>query len=262
MMDIQQAGEDTMRTVGEVAALAGVTVRTLHHYDGLGLVVPSGRTEAGYRLYAPGDLERLQVVLFYRELGFGLAQIKRLLDRPGFDRGQALRTQHDLLVAQARRLEHMITAVDRAIAAHEEGETMTDEMMFEVFGGQQRELQAEAERRWGDTDAYRESRRRTSRYTRQDFEELKTESEAIMLRIAEVYRSGATADSGAAMDAVEAHRLQICERFYDCSHDMQVTLGEGYVQDPRFTATYEAIEPGLTVWVRDAIRANAERATA
>lgn len=249
-----------MRTVSEVAALAGVTVRTLHHYDEVGVVVPSGRTEAGYRLYAPGDLERLQVVLFYRELGFGLAEIKQLLDRPDFDRGEALRTQRELLVAQTQRLEHMIAAVERAIAAHEEGETMTDETMFEVFGEQQRELQVEAERRWGDTDAYRESRRRIVGYTRQDYEELKAESEAIMRRIAEVYRSGATADSDAAMDAVEAHRLQITERFYDCSHEMQVQLGESYVQDPRFTATYEAIEPGLTVWVRDAIRANAERA--
>lgn len=251
-----------MRTVSELAKLAGVTVRTLHHYDEVGLVVPSARTEAGYRLYGPGDLERLQLVLFYRELGFGLAEIKQLLDRPGFDRGEALRSQRDLLVARANRLAHMITAVDQAIAAHEEGTEMTDETMFEVFGDEQRELQAEAERRWGDTDAYRESRRRTSRYSRQDFEELKAESDAILLRIAEVYRSGATADSDAAMDAVEAHRRQITERFYECSHELQVQLGEGYVQDPHFTATYEAIERGLTVWVRDAIRANAQRATA
>jgi MerR family transcriptional regulator, thiopeptide resistance regulator len=251
-----------MRTVSDVAALAGVTVRTLHHYDEVGLVVPSGRTEAGYRLYAPGDLERLQVVLFYRELGFSLAEIKQLLDRPDFDRGDVLRTQRDLLVEQTQRLEHMIAAVDQAIAAHEEGQRMTDETMFEVFGEQQRELQDEAEQGWGDTDAYRESRRRTSRYARQDWEELKAESETIMLRIAEVYRSGARADSVAAMDAVVAHRLQITERFYECSHQMQVQLAEGYVQDPRFTATYEVIAPGLTVWVRDAIRANAQRATA
>lgn len=249
-----------MRTVSEVAALAGVTVRTLHHYDEVGLVVPSERTDAGYRLYAARDLERLQLVLFYRELDFGLTQIKDLLDGPEYDRGLALRMQRELLTAQAQRLGRMISAVDKAITAHEEGETMTDEAMFEVFGEQQRELQAEAEQRWGETDAFRESRRRTAHYTKRDWEELKAESEAIMLRIAEVYRSGATADSDAAMDAVEAHRIQITERFYDCSHQMQVQLGEGYVEDPRFAATYEAIEPGLTVWVRDAIQANAQRA--
>lgn len=249
-----------MRTVSEVAALAGVTVRTLHHYDELGLVVPSGRTEAGYRLYGTEDLERLQLVLFHRELGFSLTEIRDLLDDPAFDRGEALRSQRDLLVAQARRLEHMITAVDRAIAAHQEGETMTDEVMFEVFGEDQRELQAEAEQRWGDTDAYRESRRRTRGYTRQDWEELKAESEVITAHIAAVYRAGVAADDVEAMDAVEAHRRQISERFYECSHQMQVQLGETYVSDPRFTATYEALEPGLAVWVRDAIRANAERA--
>lgn len=249
-----------MRTVKEVAALAGVTVRTLHHYDAVGLVVPSERTAAGYRLYSTRDLERLQLVLFYRELGFGLAEIGALLDGPGSDRGQALRTQRDLLTAQGRRLDRMIAAVVTAIAAHEEGETMSDETMFAVFGEEQRELQAEAEQRWGETDAYRQSRSRTADYTAQDWEDLKVESEAILLHIAEVFRSGAPADGEAAMDAVEAHRVQVSERFYDCSHQMHVQLGESYVQDPRFNATYEDLEPGLAVWVRDAIRANAERA--
>jgi DNA-binding transcriptional MerR regulator len=251
-----------MRTVSEVAALAAVTVRTLHHYDEIGLVVPSGRTGAGYRLYDSQDLERLQLVLFYRELGFGLDDIKALLDDPATDRRQSLQAQRALLAARRQRLERMIAAVDDAIAADEEGTTMDDEALFEVFGEEQRELQAEAEQRWGDTEPYRESRRRTARYTATDWSELKVESEAIMQRIAEVYRSGATPDSEAAMDAVEAHRRQISERFYECTHDMQVQLGEGYVQDPRFAATYGAIEPGLAVWVRDAIRANAERAAA
>lgn len=250
-----------MRTVGEVAALSGVTVRTLHHYDELGLVVPSERTSAGYRLYAHHDLERLQMVLFYRELGFGLREIGELLDQPGFKRREALHTQRELLDAQVRRLQRMKTAIDETIAAEAKGEEMTEEEMFEVFGPKERERQIEAKERWGDTDAYRESRRRVRDYTRQDWEELRDESQAIMDHIADVYRSGASADSEAAMDAVEAHRLQISRRFYECSHEMQVRLGETYVEDPRFTATYEAIAAGLAVWVRDAIRANAERAT-
>ena len=249
-----------MRTVSEVAALAAVTVRTLHHYDELGLVVPSGRTDAGYRLYDAHDLERLQLVLFHRELGFGLAAIKDLLDSSDFDRGEVLRSQRELLSAQARRLHRTIAAVDAAIAAHERGETMSDEALFEVFGDEQRAIQTEVEERWGDTDPYRESRRRTAHYTTRDWEEVKAETEAIMARIAEVFRSGAPADSAAAMDAVEAHRRQMSERFYDCSHAMQVALGDSYVQDPRFTATYEALADGLTVWVRDAIHANADRA--
>lgn len=248
-----------MRTVSEVAAFAGVTVRTLHHADEIGLVVPSERTDAGYRLSTSHDLARLQLVLFYGELDFGLADIGDLLDEPDFDRGRALRRQRGLLEARARRLDQVIAAVDRALAAHEEGQTMRDETMFEVFGEQQRELQAEAEHRWGDTDPYHESRRRTAQYSRQDWEELKAASEAILQRIAEVFRSGVAVDSDAAMDAVEAHRQQISDRFYPCAHQMQVALGETYVQDPRFAATYEARAAGLAVWVRDAIRANAAR---
>jgi MerR family transcriptional regulator, thiopeptide resistance regulator len=250
-----------MRTVSEVAALAGVSVRTLHHYDEVGLVRPAARSAAGYRLYEDRDLERLQLVLFYRELGFGLAEIRALLDRDGSDRGRALRQQRAQLQAEADRLTRMVAAVDRAIAAHERGEVMSDETMYEVFGAAQRAHQEEAERRWGDTPAFRESRRRTAGYSRDDWEELREESEAITSRIAAVFRSGAASDSAEAMDAVEAHRLQITERFYDCPHEMQVQLGEMYVQDARFRATYEAIEVGLAAWVRDAIRANAVRAS-
>ncbi|MDX1659079.1 MAG: MerR family transcriptional regulator [Nitriliruptorales bacterium] len=248
------------RTVGEVAELANVTIRTLHHYDEIGLVKPSGRTDAGYRLYDRGDLERLQQVLFYRELGFALEDIKDLLDAPDFDRGRALRDQHELLMAEAGRLGQMITAVEHAIAAHEEGTTMSEEAMFEVFGEEQRQRRQEAAERWGETDAWSESRRRTADYTKEDWEEVKAESEAIMVRIAEVYTTGAPPDAEPAMDAVEAHRRQIDERFYPCSHEMQVQLGEMYVADPRFRATYEELAEGLAEWVRDAIVANANRA--
>jgi DNA-binding transcriptional MerR regulator len=250
-----------VRTVGEVARLAGVTVRTLHHYDEIGLVRPSGRTDAGYRVYDEHDLEQLHTVLLYRELGFPLDRIRALMTDPDFDHGAALRDQRGLLDQQAQRLRRMIHAVDELIEARERGAVMSDEAMFEVFGKQHREYQAEAEQTWGDTDAWATSRERTARYTQADWEELKTESAAIMNRIAEVYRSGASAASSEAMDAVDAHRLQIDRRFYACTPQMHVQLGEMYVGDPRFTATYEAIAPGLAAWVRDAINANAERAT-
>ncbi len=249
-----------MRTVGEVAELANVTVRTLHHYDDVGLVRPSARTDAGYRLYDGDDLERLQTVLFYRELGFALEDIRAVLDDPDYDRGRALREQRELLAVEADRLERMIHAIDDAVRAHEEGTTMSDEAMFEVFGAEQRELQREAGRRWGDTDAWAQSRRRATGRTRGDWEEIRAEGRRIIEQIATVYRDGAAPDSEAAMDAVEAHRQQITDRFYDCSHRMQVRLGEMYVADERFRATYEQLADGLAAWVRDAIRANAERA--
>jgi MerR family transcriptional regulator, thiopeptide resistance regulator len=173
-----------MLTVGVVAELAGVTIRTLHHYDQIGLVRPSGRSEAGYRLYDDRDLEQLQTVLFYRELGFALDDIAMLMRDPGFDRGAALREQRKLLEAEAHRYRRMIEAIDAAIDAHERGIPMDNEAMFKVFGEQQRAYQREAEERWGDTDAWAQSRRRTADYTEQDWLDLRAESESIMRRIA------------------------------------------------------------------------------
>lgn len=249
-----------MLTVGAVAELTNVTIRTLHHYDDIGLVRPTHRTDAGYRLYDDRDLERLQTVLFYRELGFSLDDIAALMRDPAFDRGDALREQRKLLEAEAHRYQRMIEAIDAAIDAHERGIPMENETMFEVFGEQQRAYQREAEERWGDTDAWAQSRRRTADYTEQDWLEVKAEQEALTLHLVEVFRSGADPDTPEAMDAVDAHRQQISRRFYDCSHEMQVHLGDMYVADPRFTATYEGLAEGLTVWVRDAIRANARHA--
>ncbi len=249
-----------MLTVGAVAELTNVTIRTLHHYDEIGLVRPRHRTDAGYRLYDDRDLERLQTVLFYRELGFALEDISTLMSDPDFDRGRALREQRKHLEGESHRLERMIQAIDDAIDAHERGIPMDNETMFEVFGEEQRAYQREAEERWGDSGAWAQSRRRTADYTDQDWLELKAESEAIMTEIVEVFRSGEPADSTAAMDAVDAHRQQISRRFYDCSHEMQVGLGEMYVADPRFAATYEGLAVGLAAWARDAIVANARRA--
>jgi MerR family transcriptional regulator, thiopeptide resistance regulator len=183
-----------------------------------------------------------------------------LMRDPGFDRGAALREQRKLLEAEAHRYRRMIEAIDAAIDAHERGIPMDNDVMFKVFGEQQRAYQREAEERWGDTDAWAQSRRRTAAYTEQDWLDLRAESESIMRRIAEVFRSGDAPDSPTAMDAVDAHRQQISRRFYDCSHEMQVHLGDMYVADPRFTATYEELAEGLTAWVREAIRANACRA--
>lgn len=249
-----------MRTIGEVARLSGLTVRTLRHYDQIALVQPSDRSPAGYRLYNAADLDRLHLVLFYRELDLPLEEIRRLLSDPAVDRGAVLRNQRHLLSERMQRLHAVITAVDAAIAANVEGTTMSDEIMFAVFGEEQRAVQAEASARWGDTDAWAATRTRTAHLTTEDWAELKQETDAILRRIADVYRSGAAPDSAAALDAVEAHRVQIERRFYPCSHVMQVSLAEMYVADERFAATYEALAAGLTPWVHDAIVANADRA--
>src|SRR6185312_12755132 len=140
--------------------LTGVTVRTLHHYDQVGLLVPAGRSTSGYRLYDKADLERLRRILGYRELGFGLDEIAGLLAEET-DLPAQLRRQRQLIEERIARLRRIATALDRELEAHRMGISLTPEEQFEVFGTDYAEHVAEAEQRWGNTDAFRESQRRT-----------------------------------------------------------------------------------------------------
>jgi DNA-binding transcriptional MerR regulator len=245
-------------TVGKVARLAGVTVRTLHHYDEIGLLSPSERSGTGYRRYDDADLERLQQILYYRELGFSLEEIAAILDEPGADSVAHLRRQHELLTARIKRMQEMVNAIEFAMEARKVGISLSPEERFEVFGEfNPDEYAEEAEQRWGNTDAYRESARRTSGYTKADWARIKEESEDWGRRLAALMDSGLPADSPAAGELAEEHRAHISRWFYECSYEIQTGLADMYIADPRFTATYEKIKPGMAQYLYDAIHANA-----
>ncbi|MGB8943814.1 MAG: MerR family transcriptional regulator [Streptomyces sp.] len=247
-------------SVGQVAGFAGVTVRTLHHYDEIGLLVPSERSHAGHRRYCDDDLDRLQQILFYRELGFPLDEVAALLDDPGTDPQVHLRRRHELLTARITKLQEMAAAVQTAMEAKKMGINLTPEEKFEVFGDHDPDQYAEeAERRWGDTDAYKESMRKAASYTKEDYQRIADGFNALHARMADLLGRGVPADSGEAMDVAEEHRLFIGRWHYACSHEFHTCLGEMYVADERFAATYEAIRPGLAVYMRDAILANGVR---
>ncbi|MFD4986638.1 MerR family transcriptional regulator [Streptomyces sp. NPDC058372] len=247
-------------TVGQVAAVAGVTVRTLHHYDAIGLLSPSGRSAAGHRRYGDADLDRLQRVLFHRALGFALEEIAALLDDPEADPRAHLRRQHALLTDRIETLRRMADAVAAAMEAAQMGINLTPEEKFEVFEGYDPDQYAdEAERRWGGTEAYRESQRRSASYTKEDWKRLKDEFDALHARVAALLARGVPADAPEALDAAEEHRRYIDRAHYPCSAETHTGLAGMYVADPRFTATYEAIHPGLAQYLHDAIHANARR---
>lgn len=250
-----------MLTVGQVAERFGVTVRTLHHYDAIGLLSPSARSQAGYRLYTEEDVTRLQHVVVYRRLDFSLEEIAQLLDdgtRPALL--EHLRRQRSAVVSRLEELAELVTAIDRALEKEMTGVNLTKEEQRELFGdGFSDEYAAEAKDRWGDTDAWRQSQQRTSRYTKADWEEIKAEAEEVNAAFVAALEAGEPATSEAAMDAAERARLHIHERFYSLSADFHRNLGDLYVSDPRFTKTYEDIRPGLAQYVRDAIHANADR---
>ncbi|MFE1771755.1 MerR family transcriptional regulator [Streptomyces sp. NPDC059008] len=247
-------------SVGQVAAFAGVTVRTLHHYDEIGLLLPGARNHAGHRRYGDDDLDRLQQILFYRELGFPLEEVAALLDDPATDPQEHLRRQHELLTARIGRLQEMAAAVEHAMEARRMGINLTPEEKFEAFGDfDPDQYAAEAEERWGHTDAYKESQRRAATYTKDDWKRLRAQFDAIHRKMADLLGQGVPAGSEAAMDVAEEHRRFMDGASYTCSHEFHACLGEMYVADERFTATFEAIRPGLAVYLRDAIVANTAR---
>lgn len=140
------------------------------------------------------------------------------------------------------------------------GINLTPEERFEVFGDfNPDDHAAEVVERWGDTDAYRESAKRTARHTKADWERIKAQGQAAIEQVVGAMNAGKPADSPEAMDGAEAHRRQIDDAFYPCSYEMHVGLAEMYVADARFTATYERIAPGLAQYLHDAIKANAAR---
>ena len=245
-------------TVGQVAKAAGVTVRTLHHYDEIGLLSPGGRSSAGYRRYDDADLDRLQLIRYYRELGFPLDEIAAILDDPASDPTAHLRRQHDLLSARIGKLQDMVAAIELAMEARRMNISLTPEERFEVFGDFDPDAHAdEARERWGESEAYQQSARRAAGYSKDDWLRNKVENEDWARRFVEVVASGAPADSPAAMDLAEEHRQIISRWFYDCSYEIHTGLADMYVADPRFTEHYEKIRPGMAAYLAEAIHANA-----
>ena len=247
-------------TVGELARLSGITVRTLRHYDEIGLVAPGGRTRAGYRTYGTKEVERLQEVLFFRELGFALDEIKRVVERPGYSRTEALRRQREMLESQADRLLALIDTVDQALQAARTGVKMSDEAALGVFGDfDPAEYESEVRERWGESDAYKQSAERTARYGKEDWLRISDEADEINQRFLTLIAAGIDAGADAAMDVAEEHRGHIAKWFYDCPREVHAGLAQMYVIDSRFKENIDKAGEGLAEYMSAAIVANAAR---
>ncbi len=250
---------DTAMTVGEIARLAGLTVRTLHHYDEIGLVVPAERTDAGYRLYRRPEVERLQEVLFFRELGFGLDEIKDIVTGSGYDRTGALLAQRELLEARAERLLAMIDSVEVVILSERQGMKLDNEEMLEVFGDfDPAEHESEIHQRWGETSARQESARRTASYTKQDWVQMGREADEVNAALGGLMEAVVPADSAQVMAVAEQHRAHISKWFYECTPEIHAGLGRMYIADQRFTENIDQTAPGLARYLSDAIAAKSK----
>lgn len=173
--------------VKEVSGIAGVSVRTLHHYDEIGLLTPGAVNEAGYRFYTDRELEKLQQILFFREIGFSLKEIKAILDSPSFDRKSALEAHRELLLEKKRRLEGIIDTVTRTIQSIEGGGKMSDKALFDGFDmtpieEHKKKYAAEVRQKYGDA-AMDAVEKRTNTYTKEDWARITAKNDAINAKI-------------------------------------------------------------------------------
>lgn len=250
-------GTDGELTVGATARLVGVSVRTLHHWDEVGLVTPSARSRAGYRLYDADDVARIHRVLVYRETGMPLAQVARVIDEPGAGAAEHLARQRELLEERIAHLQRMVRAVDTMMESTMSRKNLTPAEQAEVWGtGWDAEYQEEAEHRWGGTDEWAESERRKSAMTEEDFARAREETAALEARLAAARREGVEPGSERANELAEAHRADL-SRWFDVTVAKHVLIARGYVADPRWAAHYDKQEPGLAAWLKEVIDANA-----
>ena len=241
-------------TVGPAARLAGTTVRTLHHYDAIGLVRPSRRCASGYRTYTEADIDRVRRVLLYRELGLPLRKIARVMagyDATGSRRATValLKEQLAALHEQAHRLEHRMLAVQRELEAVEMGVKLTQEQKRALFGDnwvENEEAYAqEARTRWGQTEAWKVSQERTQHYSVKDWRSIQDEANDLLRRFAELLTRGDPPDGAAAVEVAEAHRVHLDRWFFPVNHQSHRALADMYGADPRFRAHFDDRQTGL-----------------
>ena len=237
-------------SVKQLADLAGVTRRTLHYYDEIGLLRPTSVGRNGYRSYGQEALLRLQQVLFYRELGLELDAIRSILDRPGFDVTEALHEHRRRLHQRIRRLEGLIGTLDKTLRFMEGQTTMGMDELFKGFDDEtQARYEVEAAQRWGE-DKVKESRRRWSRYS-------EDRKKAIFAEAGDIYR-GLAACVGQDTASDEVQQLvgawhQNLRHFYEPDREMLLGLAQAYADDARFAAFFARLHPGLSAFLRRAI---------
>lgn len=238
--------------VKELADMAGVSVRTLHHYDKIDLLKPCEVNESGYRFYTLESLEKLQQILFFKELDFSLQDIKEILDQPNFNKKEALKDHKKLLEKKLDRIQKMITTVDNTIEAMEGELKMNEKEMFNGFNEEEIEsFKEEVKNKYGNTEAYKESVKKTSNYNKKDWEEINTDMNSIFNEIANKMDLGP--DSKEVQELVERWRNHITKYHYNCTKEILGSLGQMYVYDERFKNNIDSIKEGLAEFLSKAI---------
>jgi len=243
-------------TVQRLSRLAGVSARTLRYYHEIGLLKPARVNSSGYRIYGQEEVDMLQQILFYRELGMSLDGIKELITDPGFDKMLALRKHRESLLEKRAQLDLLIANVDKSIAQKEGKLTMTDKEKFEGF---KQRLVDENEQKYGKevrgkygNDTVDNSNQKVLNMTPAQHEEITRLNEELMANLKAAFGTGDPAGE-LAQKAADLHRQWLCYYWPEYNKDAHAGLAQMYVDDERFTAYYDKEQPGLAKFLRDAI---------
>lgn len=237
--------------IGEMARRAGVSVRTLRHYDAVGLLAPCEVTQSGYRLYDAAAMARLEQILYFRELGFSLEEIREIMSSPAYEAREAMQRQKELLEMQRKRIDAMIARLDEAMAGM--GEPDMEVFDMSEIEKAKKQYAGEAKVRWGETDAYRQSEQRTAKYGKADWQRI----QAGMTQLFEGF--AAVRDLPAEDERVQAlvrdWQQYITDHFYACTDEILAGLGQMYVCDERFRANIDQSGEGTAACMSRAIAA-------
>lgn len=239
--------------IREFAKLTGVSVRTLHFYDEIGLLRPSSVDEQnGYRFYDEKSLARMQEILFCRELDFPLKEIRMILSSPDYDKQKALKEQKHLLTLRKERLERLIFALDGAMKGEIVNMNVFDNSEFEAKRG---EYAKEAREKWGNTAAYKESAEKTAGYSKDKWVQVNSAMDERIAEFADCKRKGLAPDSEGAQLLAKKWQNFITENYYTCTKEILAGLGEMYVADERFQKNIDRHGDGTAQFMHDAIKA-------
>ncbi len=237
--------------IKEFAKLTGVSVRTLHYYDEIGLLKPAFINEQnGYRDYDEKSLERMAEILFYRELDFPLKSILGILSSPDYNKASAFRKQKELLMLKKERLERMISALDEAV----KGDIPVNTFNSNEYETARKQYADEAKQRWGNTDAYKESERKTAGYSAGKWDDVNAGLNAVLAGFADALRNGATPESEETQLLVKKLQDYITDNFYTCTNEILAGLGQMYVADERFKSNIDKNGEGTAEFVSESIK--------
>lgn len=241
-------------SIKELSDLAGVSRRTLKHYDQIGLLKPKRQGTGDYRRYTKEELLRLQQILFFRELDFTLADIAKMMNSPRFDIRKSLEDHRALIEIRRDRLGALIETIDKTInGLTNKKHTMTDQDLYSSFSKEEEQkYAAEAKERWGNTEAYKQSQERYGKMSEREKEKVMIEGDALMKEIAKAFKAGESA-TGDAVQKLIAKHYEGLRVFYDPNPELYRGLGEMYVSDERFGAFFDKYASGLAAFMRDAM---------